>query len=87
VIWRETVIAGTWAQSPDDRVLVRTTESKTAAAARIGAGLAIREQAGLMGILEPCFARTGTWLHAGKYIPALVGEVPKLRTLSRDRKR
>jgi len=30
-----------------------------------------------MGMLEQCFARTGTWLHAGKYISALVSEMPK----------
>jgi hypothetical protein len=30
-----------------------------------------------MGMLAPCFARTDTWLHAGKCISALVSEMPK----------
>ena len=28
-------------------------------------------------MLESCFARTGTWRHAGKYVSALVSELPK----------
>jgi hypothetical protein len=30
-----------------------------------------------MGMLRSCFARTGTWLHAGRYVDALVGDLPK----------
>ena len=30
-----------------------------------------------MGRLRPCFARTGTWQQAGKYVSALVSEMPK----------
>jgi hypothetical protein len=30
-----------------------------------------------MGRLRPCFARTGTWQHAGRYVSALVSEMPK----------
>lgn len=30
-----------------------------------------------MGMLRSCFARTGTWLHAGRYVGALVGDLPK----------
>jgi len=30
-----------------------------------------------MGSLRSCFARTGTWLQAGKYVSALVSEIPK----------
>jgi SRSO17 transposase len=30
-----------------------------------------------MGMLESCFVRTGTWQHAGKYVSALVSELPK----------
>jgi SRSO17 transposase len=56
---------------------VTTTGSKAAAAARIGAGLACRKRGDLLGRLRPCFARTGTWLHAGKYVSALVSEMPK----------
>jgi SRSO17 transposase len=29
-----------------------------------------------MGRLKPCFARTGTWQHAGKYVSALASELP-----------
>ena len=67
----------TWAQPPDDHVLVRTNESEAAAAARIGAGLAVRKRAELMGALRSCFARTQTWQQAGKYVSALVSELPK----------
>ena len=56
---------------------MKTTESKAAAAARIGAGLAVRKRAELLGALEPCFARAGTWLQAGKYVSALASELPK----------
>jgi SRSO17 transposase len=56
---------------------VTTTGSKAAAAARIGAGLARRKRGDLLGRLRPCFARTGTWLQAGKYVSALVSEMPK----------
>jgi SRSO17 transposase len=52
---------------------VRTTKSKAAAAVRIGARLAARERGELLGLLRPCFARTGPWLQAGKYLCALAG--------------
>ena len=65
------------AQPPDDHVFVKTTESKAAAAARIGAGQAGRKRAELMGRLRSCFARTETWQQAGKYVSALVSELPK----------
>jgi SRSO17 transposase len=58
-------------------VFVRTTESKAAAAARIGARLADRKRAELLGLLKSCFVRTGTWQHAGKYVSALASELPK----------
>jgi SRSO17 transposase len=50
---------------------VRTTECGAAAAARIGARLAARKRGELLGLLRPCFARTGPWLQAGKYLCAL----------------
>jgi SRSO17 transposase len=50
---------------------VRTTKSGAAAAARIGAELAARKRGELLGLLRPCFARTGPWLQAGKYLCAL----------------
>jgi SRSO17 transposase len=56
---------------------VTTTRPKAAAAARIGAGLVGQERAELLGLLKSCFARTETWLQAGKYVSALVSEMPK----------
>ncbi|MBO3753235.1 IS701 family transposase [Streptosporangiaceae bacterium NEAU-GS5] len=56
---------------------MKTTESKAAAAARIGAGLARRKRIDLLERLKSCFARTGTWQQAGKYVSALVSELPK----------
>jgi hypothetical protein len=57
--------------------LVRTTESKAAAAARIGAALARRKRAELQELLRPCFARTEPWLQAGKYAAAVMSQIPK----------
>jgi SRSO17 transposase len=56
---------------------VETTESKAAAAVRIGAGTALGERARLLESLRPCFARTQVWLQAGKYVAALMSEVPE----------
>jgi SRSO17 transposase len=56
---------------------VRTNESKAAAVVRIGAGLGRRKRIELLGRLRSCFARTGTWQQAGKYLSALVSELPK----------
>jgi hypothetical protein len=47
---------------------VRTTESKAAAAARIGAGLAARKRGELLDLIRPCFVRCEAWLQAGKYV-------------------
>jgi SRSO17 transposase len=58
-------------------VFVLTTESKAAAAVRIGAGTALRERARLLESLRPCFARTQVWLQAGKYVAALMSELPE----------
>ncbi len=58
-------------------VFVLTNESKAAAAVRIGAGTARRERGRLLESLRPCFARTQVWLQAGKYISALMSEVPE----------
>jgi SRSO17 transposase len=58
-------------------VFVRTTESTAAAAARIGAGLAVRKRAELLGLLKCCFVRTETWQHAGRYVSALASELPR----------
>jgi SRSO17 transposase len=56
---------------------VRTTKSKAAAAARIEAGQAARARAELLQRMRSCFARTQTWQHAGRYVSALVSEIPK----------
>jgi SRSO17 transposase len=58
-------------------VFVLTTESKAAAAVRIGARLALGKRAELSGLLRPCFARTQVWLQAGKYVAALMSELPE----------
>jgi SRSO17 transposase len=56
---------------------VTRTKSEAAAAVRIGAGLALRKRAGLLGLLRPCFARTEPWLQAGKYTAAVMSELPE----------
>ena len=53
-----------------------TNEDKAAAAARIGARRALRERSALLGLVRSCFARTQTWLQAGKYLNALVSDLP-----------
>ena len=53
-----------------------TNENGAAAAARIGASRAVRERSALLGLLRSCFARTQPWLQAGKYLNALVSELP-----------
>ena len=60
-------------------MLVRTNEPEAAAAARIGAGRALRKRAELIGRLRPCFARTETWQQVGKYVSALVSEIMRAR--------
>jgi SRSO17 transposase len=62
-------------QPPAIMLLVRTNEPGAAAAARIGAQRALRERSALMGALRSCFARTQTWLQAGKYVNALASEL------------
>jgi SRSO17 transposase len=57
-------------------VLVLTNENRVAAEARIGARRALRERSALTGLLRSCFARTQTWLQAGKYVDALVSGLP-----------
>jgi hypothetical protein len=64
------------AQPPRDHAFV-TTKPKAAAAARIGAALAARERGELLALLRPCFVRVDPWLQAGKYVGALVRNLPK----------
>jgi len=56
---------------------VTTTGSKAAAAATIGAGLGRRKRAELLERLRPHFARTEPWLQAGKYLAAVVSDLPR----------
>ena len=56
---------------------MRTNESKAAAAASIGAGLAGRKRTELLAALRSCFARAEAWLQAGKYVGALVSGLPR----------
>ena len=55
-----------------------STSSEAAAAVRVGAGLTLRKRAELVGLLRPCFGRTGPWLQAGKYLSALASELPRV---------
>ena len=55
-----------------------STRTEAAAAVSIGAGLALRKRNELLGLLRPCFARTEPWLQAGKYVSALVSELPRV---------
>jgi hypothetical protein len=57
---------------------VTSAKSEAAAAVRIGAGLALRKRDELLRVLRPCFARTEPWLQAGKYVSALVSELPRV---------
>ncbi len=38
----------------------------------------MRERADLLAALRPCFARTEPWLQAGKYVSALLSELPRV---------
>jgi SRSO17 transposase len=58
-------------------LFVLTTESKAAAAVRIGAGTALRERGQVLESLRACFARTQVWLQAGKYISAVMSDLPE----------
>jgi SRSO17 transposase len=65
------------AQPPDDHAFVKTTKSKAAAAASIGAGLAGQKRVELLTALRSCFVRAEPWLQAGKYVGALVSGLPR----------
>ena len=55
-----------------------STRTEAVAAVRIGAGLALWKRDELLGLLRLCFARTQPWLQAGKYVSALVSELPRV---------
>jgi hypothetical protein len=65
------------AQPPGDYAFVKTTKSKAAAAASIGAGLGRRKRAELLELLRPCFARVEPWLQAGKYAAERMSQIPR----------
>jgi len=56
---------------------VATTKPKAAAAAKIGAALAARKRGELLRLWRPCFGRPEPWLQAGKYVSALVSDLPR----------
>ena len=56
---------------------MQTTEPKAAAAVRISTQLARRKRAELLEGLRPCFARVGPWLQAGKYLAAVMSDLPE----------
>ena len=58
-------------------MLVRTTSSETAASARIGAKTARRKRDELLGLLRPCFGRVEVFLQAGKYLGAVMSDIPE----------
>jgi len=64
-------------QPPRDHACVTTTQSRAAAAVRIGAGLGRRKRAELLGLLRPCFTRVEPCLQAGKYAAALMSQMPR----------
>jgi SRSO17 transposase len=43
----------------------------------MGGALALRKRSELLGLLRPCFARTGPWLQAGKYAAAVMSQIPR----------
>src|SRR3712207_2362414 len=67
----------TWTQPPVDHVFVKTTRPKAAAAARIEAARTARTAGELLERLRSCFVRTQTWQHAGRYVSALVSDIPR----------
>ena len=64
-------------QPPRDHVLVRTTSSETAAEARIGAKTAARNRDELLALVRPRFGRIETFLQFGKYLAAVMSDLPE----------
>jgi hypothetical protein len=58
-------------------LLVLTIESKAAAAVRIGVAGVLRERGWLLESLRPCFARAQVRLQAGKYVAAVMSDLPE----------
>src|ERR1035441_9834630 len=64
-------------QPPRDHVCVTKLSTETAAAVRICAVTAERKCADLLELFRPHFARTGPWLQAGKYLTAVMSDLPE----------
>jgi len=64
-------------QPPRDHVLVRTAKSETAASARIGAKTAKRKRDELLELLRPQFGRIEAFLQVGKYLAAVMSDLPE----------
>ena len=64
-------------QPPHDHVRVTKQQSEAAAAARVAVRLGLRKRAELLDLIRPAFGRTGTWLHAGKYVAAVMSDLPR----------
>jgi SRSO17 transposase len=50
---------------------------EAAAAVRVAAGLGRRKRGDLLGLLRPAFARTGPWVQAGRYVDAVMSDLPR----------
>jgi hypothetical protein len=64
-------------QPPRDHACVTKQQPEAAAAVRIGAGLALRKRGELLELLRPCFTRVTPWQQAGKYVAAVMSELPE----------
>jgi SRSO17 transposase len=56
---------------------VTKQQSEAAAAVRVSVRLGLRKRAELLAELRSAFARTGPWLQAGKYVAAVMSDLPK----------
>lgn len=56
---------------------MRKLNTKAAAGASIGAAVAKRKRAELLGLLRPLFKRAEVFVQAGKYLAALVSDLPE----------
>src|ERR1700761_2235116 len=63
-------------QPPHDHVCV-TKQWEAAAAARVAVRTAARKRAELLELMRPAFQRTGPWLQAGKYVAAVMSDLPR----------
>jgi len=55
---------------------VTKLQSEAAAAARLAAELGRRKRGELLGLLRPVFSRVEPWLQAGKYVGAVMSDMP-----------